>query len=68
MSGMAGDFTPEYVAALRKLSGEQKLRAAFALYWSARELKAAALRARHPDWTPQEVQQRVKEIFLHAVT
>ena len=68
MRSMASDFTAEYVAALRKLSGEQKLRTAFALYWSARELKAAALRARHPDWSPQEIQQRVKEIFLHAVT
>lgn len=68
LRGMAAEFTPEYVEALRRLTGEQKLRAAFALYWSARELKAAALRAQHPDWTPEEVQRRVKEIFLHAVT
>ncbi len=65
---MEHDFTPEYVTALRRLSGEQKLRAAFALYWSARALKTAAIRAQHPDWTPEEVEQRVKEIFLHAVT
>lgn len=68
MSGMASEFTAEYVAALRNLSGEQKLRTAFALYWSARELKAAALREQHPDWSQEEILQRVKEIFLHAVT
>ncbi len=65
---MDSEFTPEYVAALRRMTGEQKLRAAFALYWSARNIKAAALRDQHPDWTDEQIQQRVKEIFLHAVT
>ncbi len=48
--------------------GQQKLRTAFALYWSARKLKAAALRQQHPDWNEEQVQEKVKEIFLHAVT
>jgi hypothetical protein len=55
---MDSDFTPGYVAVLRRLSGKRKLRAAFALYWSARELKAAAIRAQHPDWSPEEVERR----------
>ena len=63
---MGSGLTPEYVAALRRLTGQQKLETAFALYWSARDLKAAALREQHPDWTEDQVQQRVKEIFLHA--
>ena len=50
------------------MSGEQKLRSAFALYWSARDLKAAALRAQHPEWSEDEVQRQVREIFLHLVT
>ncbi len=62
---MGSGLTPEYVAALRRLTGQQKLETAFALYWSARDLKAAALREQHPDWTEDQVQQRVKEIFLH---
>lgn len=65
---MASEFTPEYIAALRRLSGEQKLRAAVRLYWSARKIKAARLRLLHPDWSEEQVQQRVKEIFMHAVT
>ena len=51
-----------------KMIGQQKLRTAFALYWSARKLKAAALRQQHPDWNEEQVQEKVKEIFLHAVT
>lgn len=65
---MASDLTPEYVATLRRMTGAQKLRTAFGLYWSARKLKAARLRKQHPDWTEEQVQQKVKEIFMHAVT
>jgi hypothetical protein len=46
----------------------EKLRAAFDLYWTARKVKAARLRQLHPGWTEEEVQERVREIFLHAVT
>jgi len=31
-------------------------------------LKAAALRAQHPDWSAQEVEKKVREIFLYART
>lgn len=65
---MAADLSPEYLATLRRMSGAQKLRTAFGLYWSARKLKAARFRVQHPDWTEEEVQQKVKEIFMHAVT
>ena len=50
------------------MSGEEKLRAAFRLYWSARKLKEAALRDQYPDWTEERIRQRVKEIFLHVRT
>jgi hypothetical protein len=35
---------------LRAMAGERRLELAEQLYWSARKLKAAALRAQHPDW------------------
>ena len=63
---MASTLTPEYLAVLRNTTGTQRLRTAFGLYWSARKLKAARLRELHPDWSDTQVQQRVKEIFLHA--
>jgi hypothetical protein len=65
---MASELTPEYVAALRNTSGQQKWKTAFALYWDARRFKAAALREQHPEWTEDRVQNAVKEIFLHAST
>lgn len=65
---MASEITPEYIATLRGMTGAQKLRTAFQLYWGARRLKAARLRQQHPDWTEEQVQQRVKEIFMNAVT
>ena len=65
---MAAELSPEYTAILRRMSGAQKLRVAFALYWSARKLKAAGLRQQHPTWSEAEVQQQVKHIFLHATT
>ena len=36
--------SPEQTAALRAIPGEKRLRLAEQLYWSARKLKAAALR------------------------
>lgn len=51
---------------LKAMSPAQKLRAAERLYWSARQLKAAALRAQHPDWTEEAIQRAVRQIFLYA--
>ena len=65
---MASELTPEYIATLRRMSGAQKLRTAFQLYWGARMIKAARLRQQNPQWTEEQVQQRVKEIFMHATT
>ena len=51
---------------LRAMSPAQKLRAAERLYYSARQLKAAALRAQHPAWSDEAIRQAVREIFLYA--
>ena len=42
----------------------QKLQAAMRLYWSARALKAAALRAEHPDWSDDMIAAAVRKAFL----
>jgi Rv0078B-related antitoxin len=51
---------------LQAMSPAQKLRAAERLYYSARQLKAAALRAEHPDWSDEGIRRAVREIFLYA--
>lgn len=64
---MAAELTPEYIATLRRMTGAQKLRTAFQLYWGARKVKAARMRQQHPEWSEEQVQQRVKEIFMHGL-
>jgi hypothetical protein len=59
---------PEQKRIFKSMSPEQKLEIALRLIYSARELKAAGLRAQHPDWTEEEVSNRLREIFLYART
>jgi hypothetical protein len=56
----------EALRILQAMSPAQKLRAAERLYHSARQLKAAALRAAHPDWTDEAIRVAVREAFLHS--
>ena len=51
---------------LQAMTPSQKLRTAERLYHSARQLKAAALRAEYPDWTDEAIRQAVRQIFLIA--
>ena len=51
---------------VQAMSPTQKLRAAERLYHSARQLKTAALRAQHPEWSDEELRRVVREIFLYA--
>ncbi len=63
---MDDDLTPEYVEVLRRLTGPQKVKAAFALWRAARRLKSAALRERHPEWTEARIEKELREILLRA--
>ena len=57
---------PDQIAALRRMTPEERWRAARQLYWSARRLRAAYLRDRHPDWSEEQVEEEVRRVFLHA--
>lgn len=59
---------PEQKRIFQAMTPEQKLEVTLRLYYSAKELKAAALRAQHPDWSGEEIQEKVREIFLYART
>jgi len=52
----------------QSMTPEEKLKIALRLYYSARQLKAAALHHEHPNWTKKEIQKKVREIFLYART
>ena len=60
--------SPEQIAVLRAMPGQRRLQLAEKLYWSARKMKAAGVRAQHPDWADEQVNAEVQRIFLHART
>jgi hypothetical protein len=60
--------SPEQIKILRAMPGERRLLLTEQLYWSARKMKAAGLRALHPDWPDERVNAEVTRIFLHART
>jgi hypothetical protein len=60
--------TAEQIEAYRRMPPERRLERAEQLYWPARALKAAWLRAQHPGWSEEQVQGEVTRIFRHART
>jgi hypothetical protein len=65
---MLADEQPgsEQIAILRAMSGQDRLKVAGRLYWSARKMKAAGLRAHHPDWPDLRVEAEVRRLFANA--
>ncbi len=59
---------PEERRILRAMTPAQKLAAAEDMYRTARDIKAAALRQQHPDWSEEDIRRKVREIFLHGRT
>jgi hypothetical protein len=53
---------------LRAMSAADKLKTVHSLYDFALQLKAAGFRMQHPEWSEQEVQRAVRELFLNART
>ncbi len=62
ITSMEPDRTLEYEI-LRAMSPAKKLDVMHALIRQARELKAAALRASEPELSPDEVDERIREIW-----
>jgi hypothetical protein len=59
---------PAQIEVLRAMSGQDRLKVAGRLYWSARKMKAAGLRAQHPDWPESQLEAEVRRIFANART
>jgi hypothetical protein len=58
----------EQIARYREMSPVERLRQAECLYWTARRLREAHERVRHPDWSDEQVTSYVRRIFLRAAT
>ncbi len=61
-------MNPEQKKIFKSMMPEQKLRVAMNLYHSAKKLKAAALKQQHPGLKEEQIEQKVREIFLYART
>jgi hypothetical protein len=48
------------------MTAEKKIQLAIELYWAARELMAAGLRARKPNWTEEKIRDEVRKAFLYG--
>lgn len=63
MNALPGDLQ---ISTLRRMTPARKLEIAFGLRDLAWRLKAAGLRAQHPDLSEDEIQDRVRDAFRHA--
>jgi hypothetical protein len=61
-----GGLHPEQIKALRKMSLERRAELALGFIRSMRRMKAAALRAQHPDWSEHQVAAELRRLTLHA--
>jgi len=48
------------------MTPEKKILLSIELYWAARELMAAGLRARKPGWTEEQVHNEVRRTFMNG--
>jgi hypothetical protein len=60
--------SPEQIAILRRMTPEQRWRAAHRLYWTMRRHKTAFIRSQHPEWPESRVAAEVRDLFCHART
>jgi hypothetical protein len=50
-------------ARLRQMTASEKVAVMHSLWRQAWSFKAAGIRGQHPDWSPEQVQAAVREIF-----
>lgn len=60
--------SPKQLEIMRAMTSEQRLILAGKLYWTARTIKLAGLRAQHPDWSQEQLEAETRRLFLNART
>jgi hypothetical protein len=59
-------LSPQEIEAFRRMPPARKLEIAAAMYLQGREWRRAALRAQHPDWSPEAIEIRLREVIRAA--
>jgi len=62
------DMHSEQIRIWKGMIPSEKLQIANALYWSAWESKIAWLHQIDPSLTEEQIEEKVRDIFLHATT
>ncbi|MBA2291755.1 MAG: hypothetical protein H0W15_04780 [Gemmatimonadales bacterium] len=57
------DFAELELARLKAMTASEKVAVMHSLWHQAWVFKAAGIRAQHPDWTAEQVEERVRELF-----
>jgi hypothetical protein len=68
MDSSVDRLDPVQIEIFKKMSPWQKLELSARLYFEARHLKAIGLRMQHPDWSEEQIEHKVTEIFMNART
>jgi len=59
-------MTDSLTERLRAMTADQKLRLSHVLWIEARNVMTAGVRARHPDWSDEQIAGRVRELMRDA--
>jgi hypothetical protein len=59
---------PQMVQVLKQLTPDQRLKAAFGMWESARLLIRGTIRQQHPDWTEDQVLRETASRLSHGAT
>ena len=54
------------IAILKAMGPAKRLELAGRMYADAKKLKRAALKSFNPDWTDKQIEEKLREIFLHG--
>lgn len=57
---MSDDLHPEQVRVIRSMSQDRRLAVGMSLLKSARRMRRAALRAQHPDWSDEQLDDAIR--------
>ena len=63
---MSEGLHPEQIRALRKMTPAQRLGLSLRFIEQMREMRAAMLRAEHPDWTRRQISCALRDFVLNA--